>query len=76
MTAKPLYERAREAGQKAGEQAKKAAERHGRQLDPNSWESAFLCFMAKEQPGFEAAYRQFAAAYHPANKRWAEGNDD
>lgn len=70
---KSLYERAREAGQEAG---KRAADRAGDKYDPENWREAFLCFFAKEHPGFEAAYRQFAVGYHPTNKRWAEGNDD
>lgn len=65
------YHEAYEAGVKAGDEA-----RFSKHYSPSDWMGHFLCYMAKEQPGFEALYRRFAAGFDPANKRWAEGNDD
>jgi len=73
-TPKPLYERAREAGAEA--RAKQLSELSTAVFTHEQALNGFVLFMCKEQPGTEAAWRQFAVAFDPRNKRWAEGNDD
>lgn len=72
-----IYERAEKAGREAGERERAQPKQPNVQAELYSlWQPWFIIFMAKEMPGFEAAYRRFAVGFDERNKRWAEGNDD
>lgn len=71
-TDRPMYERARLAGEAAHESALE----QNRVLSDERCQSAFICFASSAYPGLEAAWRQFAVGYDERNRTWAFGNND
>jgi hypothetical protein len=72
MPIKAPYDQAREDGTLCG---LRDSEEHDRRSDTRM-RHHFIIWVQLNIAGGEAYYRQFAIGYDPANKSWAEGNND